>query len=112
MKKLISKAHFMDVDPLSDEDFFQFSELVSYPIDAGYYFDKITNEQETVTCIIFQTCKLSYIPGVYTTLHQSEYFSSFLDFHSMIYNEQLEDYEVTYIWALFNWIEVRRTYDR
>ena len=78
----------------------------------NYYDDKYeilkiqTNDNENLTCIFFEVCKLKKIPMFYNRIMQTEIFSSAYDLHGMMYNEMIVYRDLHYIWFLGFWIKV------
>lgn len=96
-------------DALQDKNYYRWV----LTLDANHSFTELieaeTTENEDVTCIIFSACRLVKVPFFYTKVGQDEVFSAHTDYHAMMYNDQVNHYEIHYIWFLFKWFKLKTT---
>lgn len=71
---------------------------------------KAADNDDTTIWIIFNACRVSKFPFLYTKINQVEVFSDHTDFHAMMYNDQLVEADIHYVWILFKWFRIGKTY--
>jgi hypothetical protein len=65
-------------------------------------------EKNEINVIGFGACRINKIPFISTKIELNESFSTHTDFHSMLYNDQMLNYKVNYIWLLFKWVRISK----
>lgn len=73
----------------------------------GIHRDKARKKNE-VNVIYFGACRINKIPFISTKVQLNESFSTHTDFHAMLYNDQMWNLEIEYIWILFKWFRINK----
>lgn len=86
-----------------------YQNVITYPYDSDVVeiFRNEIDSTGSVTCVIYSVCKRTHVPLLYAEIETFEGFSSYMDLHAMIHNEQLENSRYYYVWCLFFWLEIK-----
>lgn len=72
------------------------------------FYNENVIENENINLIHFGACRIKNIPFLITNLELRESFSTHADFHAMIFNDQIVEYEAQYVWVLFTWMRINK----
>jgi len=78
-----------------------------YKSPLNIYYDNVRENNE-LNIIHFGACRINEITFLFKKIELQEIFSTHKDFHTMLYTEQMLNYEVKYIWILFKWVRINK----